>query len=382
MTETTTTTTTGDLELRREPAALARPNLDREVTDSWVDVIRPVVSLSEHVASTSFVPKGLRDNAPAVAAAILHGRELGLPPMTSLAQTHVIEGKPTLSAEGLRALVLAAGHDVEVTETTGSRCTMRGRRRGSSTWTEITWTIDQARAANLTNKDNWRRHPRQMLQARASSELCRLVFPDVCHGMGAAEELADELEGDGTAGASTEQPSTAVSRTPRQQRRTTTPRQVAPAPAPSTSAAPLEVDVPMPDAPAPSGPAGDADPGPEDGAEGTGQAALTDEQVVEQAAAEAPERDEPAQVVEHTAPKVTPAQLRMLGVTWGKLGVGDDDRRNYTEALIGRRLEGGTTKDLTKREATRLIDQLVKVETLDQLDDLVTAALTAQGAES
>ncbi|WP_375425966.1 hypothetical protein [uncultured Friedmanniella sp.] len=367
-----------DLELR-PPAALARPNLDREITDSWTSVIGSVVKLSEHVAATDFVPKGLRDNAPAVAAAILHGRELGLPPMTSLAQTYMVQGRPTLSAEGLRALVLAAGHDIEVTTTTGATCTMRGRRRGRSTWTEVTWTIDMARAAGLTTKDTWKHHPRQMLQARTSAELCRLVFPDVCHGMGAAEELQDEPTDDQAPGSAEETPKTTVSRATR--------RSTAKAPAPSgepvavsTPAPPLEVDIPLPDAPGPSGPdAPSPAPGPELEEPAQEQ---TDQQVVDQAAAEAPERDQSAQVIPYSAPKVTASQLRMLGVTWKKLGVTEDeDRRNSTEALVGRVLEGGTTKDLTSREASRLIDQLTKLTGPDQLDDLITKALSERGEQ-
>lgn len=371
------TDTSTEIAIRPEPAALARPNLDREITDSWVDVIRPITILAQQIAETSFVPKGLRGDAPATAAAILHGRELGLPPMTSLAGIHMIEGKPSVAAEILRSLVLAAGHEIEVEETTSARCVLRGRRRGTERWTRVEWTIDQARAAGLTSKDNWRKHPRTMLQARASSELCRLVFPDVCHGMGAAEELQDDAD-TGDSAPAAEQPKTTVSRA----RRSTTPAPKAPARsgetgAPSTPTTPLEVEIPMPDAPAPSGPAGNVGPGPEDGQHAT----PTDQQVVDQAAAEAPERDQPADVVPYGAPRVTQAQLRMLGVTWSKLGVGDDDRRNYTEALIGRTLEGGTTKDLTKREATKLIDQVANVTNLDQLDDLITEALQAQGAQ-
>ena len=134
----------------------------------------------------------------------------------------------------------------------------------------------------------------------------------------------------------------------------------------------------MPDAPAPSGPVG-ASPGPE--VDVPLPPEPSDAEVVAQAAAEAPEREQPAEVVEHSAPKVSPAQLRMLGVTWSKLGIGDADRRNYTEALVGRVLEGGTTKDLTKREATRLIDQLAKLENADQLDDLITRTLAERGAQ-
>lgn len=160
-------------------------------TDSWIPVLADVAQLATRIAETDFVPKGLRGSIPAVAAAILYGREVGLPPMTALTQTHVIEGKPAMSAEAMRAMVLAAGHDLITDETTGALCTMRARRRGTEHWTPLTWTIDMARAAGVANKNVWKSYPRQMLQARCTTELVRLVFPDVIHGFRSVEELED-----------------------------------------------------------------------------------------------------------------------------------------------------------------------------------------------
>ena len=177
--------------------ALVQPAQTREVartdTDSWTNIFGNVVELARGIAETEFVPRGLRGSIPATTAAILYGREVGLPPMTALNQTHVIEGKPSMAAEAMRAMVLAAGHEIEVLESTGGVCRMRARRRGSERWTpEVVWTIDMARAANLTNKPNWKNHPRRMLQARASSELCELHFPDVVLGFKSIEEMERE----------------------------------------------------------------------------------------------------------------------------------------------------------------------------------------------
>ena len=412
-----------ELELRGAAPVPARANIDRELTDSWVDVIRPITILAGQIAATTFVPAAFREDPAAVAAAILHGRELGLPPMTALALTDPIKGKPTIKAEGGRALVLAAGHDLETTETTSSRCVMRGKRRGQTKWTEITWTLDQARLAGLTTKDTWRAYPRAMLQARASAELLRLVFPDVLHGMGFAEESQDldDDAGDEVAPVGTP-PAAPAQRVGRATTRKTTPAKPPAAPllsgelgaVPSTPPAPLEVDVPLPDAPGPSG-AGDPLPAPEAGTSGAvdvvesagsvARQALeehmeerypsdqddavtarelraqlagpqTDQEVVDQAAADAPERDQPAEVVYlGGGPKVSAAQLRMLGALWSGLKVGDEDRRAYTETLIGHDLEAGTTKSLTKREATFLIDGLNKIKTVEQLEDAIASRI-------
>ena len=164
-------------------------------TDSWTYVVAEVAKLAQHIAGTEFVPKGLRGNAPAVCAAILYGREVGLPPMTSLRDIYVTNGRPAMYAEAMRGLVLAAGHDIEVTESTGAVCTMRSRRKGRTEWTApVSWNLDMARAAGLlpAKPDSaWNHYPRQMLVARCTAELCRRDFPDVIHGMTTVEEVDD-----------------------------------------------------------------------------------------------------------------------------------------------------------------------------------------------
>ncbi len=158
-------------------------------------LLGPLMDLAERVANTEFVPKDLRRRPEAVLAALMTGAERGLGPMESLRSIHVIEGKPSFSAEALRALVLAAGHEIQIVENTAQKATLLGRRRGAQEWSPpFTWTIDRARRANLVNKDNWRKYPEDMLLARASTALCRAVFPDVVAGLSAVEEADDVTE--------------------------------------------------------------------------------------------------------------------------------------------------------------------------------------------
>lgn len=170
------------------PAEVGRADLLDTATDSWVASVADVVKLAGYICDTDFVPNGFRGSAPATAAAILYGREIGVGPLTALQTLHVVHGRVGMAAELMRARVLAAGHDVEVVESTAAVCRMRGRRRGSQTWTEVAWSKGDAATAGLRG-DNWTKYPRAMLVARASAELCRLVFPDVTHGMSATEEL-------------------------------------------------------------------------------------------------------------------------------------------------------------------------------------------------
>lgn len=157
------------------------------------DVIRESWTLAAKISDTDFVPKAFRKKPEAVMAALLTGRELGLGPMTALQRIHVIEGKAGLDAQGMRALALSHGHDLWIIESTPDKCTVGGRRRGSEHEQTVTWTIQEARTAGLAGKGNWKGYPRQMLQARATAEMCRLIAADALGGMAySSEELEDE----------------------------------------------------------------------------------------------------------------------------------------------------------------------------------------------
>ena len=90
---------------------------------SWVELMAPAAELAKAVATTDFVPRGMRNNPAAITAAILYGDEVGVGPMQSLAKISVIDGRPFVAAETQRALVLAAGHELWVDELTNTRAT-------------------------------------------------------------------------------------------------------------------------------------------------------------------------------------------------------------------------------------------------------------------
>ena len=156
---------------------------------AWITLMPAAAELAKQVANTEFVPKSLRGNPGAIAACVLYGDELGIGPMQALAKISVIEGRPTLSAEAQRALILAAGHDMWVVESSNTKVTIAGRRSNSDNVSTVTWTMDDAKRAGLAGRQNWRTYPRQMLTARATAELARLIFADAVGGLLATEEL-------------------------------------------------------------------------------------------------------------------------------------------------------------------------------------------------
>lgn len=359
------------------PAAAApmieRRDLRSEVTDSWTDILEQVAILSTKIAQTDFVPDAYRGKPGQIAATILYGRELGLPPMTALATTHPIHGKPSTSAEGMRALVLQAGHAIEFVESSTSRCVIRGRRRDEEEWQTVTWTLDDVRAAKIRNP-NYGSYPRQMLQARATAELCRLKFADVIHGLRAAEELSDEIDTVTAAPAEAATPTSTVQRKRGRPRKTAAKKPEAEnaeeeAPQPERKRAPLRDR--STDAPAQDGPTV------EERQREIRDLADERRRLIEQAGdLNAVMAEQPARTQDHRPPAegVTAGQRASVMMHFARLDLAAerDERLWWVNRLL--RLEPGTiksTNELTQDQAVELISHLEHLRDRAQLDALL-----------
>lgn len=185
----------------------------------WAAELDAAGRIAAVLCGTEFVPRGLRGNVEATAAAILTGREIGLAPMNALSNIFIVQGKPALYARTMVALVLSHGHEIERTAATEQAVTVRARRRGSANWTEFTWTIQRAQKAGYTSNKLYSQDPTAMLTAKAQTEACRTMFADVLSGMAATS--VEEINLDGDTGTPTP---AAVESKPRTVKRKTQPR--------------------------------------------------------------------------------------------------------------------------------------------------------------
>jgi hypothetical protein len=263
--------------------------------------------LAEGVAGTNFVPKALRGKTYEVAACILSGRELGVGPMEALQKIHVVDGKPTLSAELMRSLVLRAGHVIEFRTLTDSKVVIAGRRAGSESWTEVTWTTADAARIGVGGKDVWKKYPRQMLAARATSELCRLIFPDALAGLSYTPEEIEDLD-------------------------SPAPTTIARASSPGRGSATVRR---------------------------TPKSEPTDEDSLDEAAADVEAEIVEAEVIETSSDVegITDTQTKRLGALMREVGItGREGAIAYCVDVIRRPIE--SRNELTKEEASRVIDAL------------------------
>ena len=173
---------------------LVRNELDALTIAAQVEQLK---SLGAMLVASRLLPDAIKTPEMAVGI-VLKGRELGTPPMVSLSHIHMVNGKPTLSAELMMSMALQASHDVWLAESTAERATVKGVRKGSSREQSLTFTMDEAKQAGVTGKQVWRQYPAAMLRARAISAFMRMAMPDVLMGASyTAEELGANVDGDG-----------------------------------------------------------------------------------------------------------------------------------------------------------------------------------------
>jgi hypothetical protein len=282
----------------------------------WAKEADAAYQLAQRLTTTTFCPESFRGKPADAAAAMLAGGALGLSPLAALGAFDVISGRAAARAITLRALVQSKGHEMVLVESTNTRCRMKGKRAGSNEWQTVTWTMDRARDLGLTGKKNWKEQPQAMLQARATSELARLIAADAILGIGGgltAEELSD---GSTTITATTvEEPAPVESGWPVGTRRMSRPKK-------------------------------DTDPDPDP--------------------VQDPPEAEPEAPTDEPEP-ITPAQLKKLHTLLTKQGITDRaDGLAFYQTILDREVE--SSKDLTKAEANRIIDALERADRIIDID--------------
>ena len=131
-------------------------------------------------------------------ARMVAGRELGLSMMQSLRGVYLVEGRPSLDASLMQAIAeqQTECEYFECVESTDRVATYVTKKRGRPEQ-RYSFSIEDAQRAGLLDrgkdpsKNNWNKHPRDMLRARAKSGLARMAYPGALFGMYSREELAD-----------------------------------------------------------------------------------------------------------------------------------------------------------------------------------------------
>lgn len=162
----------------------------------WARQLEPTDSRSAYglakvvVGSRMFSAYGTPEAAMLV---IMAGREFGLGAMAALRSFHIVEGKPTMSAQAMMARCLEHP-SCKMFRVVRAKCsnelaTVEVQRHGWSEPETYTWGIEDAKRAGLASRPNWSKYPREMLINRCIAEAARFVWPEVMAGVYSPEEF-------------------------------------------------------------------------------------------------------------------------------------------------------------------------------------------------
>ncbi len=154
------------------------------------------IEYARFLAKAELLPKAFRDQPANILFAAEYGELLGLHPMAAITGINIIDGKPSISAGLISALVRRAGHKLRVKgDATSAFCQIiRADDPGFVYSSE--WDMERAKTANLLHKSNWQHYPAAMLKARAVSECARDACQEVLLGIAyTPDELGADDDG-------------------------------------------------------------------------------------------------------------------------------------------------------------------------------------------
>jgi hypothetical protein len=290
------------------------------------------IQFAKALAASDLLPRQYRGNPANLLFALEYAEALRVSPINAITSIHVIEGKPSASADLIAALVRRAGHKLRVTGDDEHAVAQIIRADDPGFVFEVVWTLKRAQLAGLTGKGVWKQYPAAMLRSRAITEVARAAASDALFGIVyTPEELGAPVQDDYEL-----------------------PQRAQPRPVDVTETVELPPDVvaeyratpPVGDSPPPpqESPRRDDEPSPD-----TLPIPLEEEQPV---------------VDDDGEPLATREQVRLLQVLFVKAGVrGAEARHRYLSHWLERPIE--STNDCTVTEASATIERLQRQVELD-----------------
>lgn len=160
--------------------------------------LRDKLVYAEKLSQSGLLPKQYRMQPANLLFALEYADALGVSPIHAITSIHVIEGKPSASADLIASLVRRAGHRLRITgDDTHAEATILRADDPDFPFT-VRWDLSRARTAGLAGKSVWKQYPAAMLRSRAITEVARMAAPDALFGVVyTPEELGAEVDADG-----------------------------------------------------------------------------------------------------------------------------------------------------------------------------------------
>jgi hypothetical protein len=111
-------------------------------------------------------------------------------PAIAAQEYDIIKGRPALKSQATLARFQAAGGTIRWITRDDTKATANFTHPKGGELT-VTWTIERAKKAGLTGKDNWQQYPAQMLSSRVVAEGVRAIYPACLSGFYTSDEVQD-----------------------------------------------------------------------------------------------------------------------------------------------------------------------------------------------
>ena len=172
--------------------------MSNELARTQGNTLEGKMKYAQALATSSLLPRSYQRQPGNLLFALEYADALGVSPIHAITSIHVIEGKPTASADLIAALIRKAGHKLRVTgdDTKAKAVLIRSDDPDFEFVAE--WDMGKARAAGLAGKGVWKSYPGAMLRSRAITEVARMGAPDALYGViYTPEELGATVDAEG-----------------------------------------------------------------------------------------------------------------------------------------------------------------------------------------
>jgi hypothetical protein len=186
----------GKLEVVEKPKQTEEVAIVPEIVETPVPTVRASESLQLALVAKKLWQSGLFPNVRSEAGAfaiVQYGREMSVPPMTSLQNISIIQGKPAINGNLMLSLALKAGVRVEQVESDDKHCILDFTRKGYPSITAGFNEADAKQAGLIRSGSGYTKYPIDMYYWRAIARGLRRIAPDVTVGLYTVEEMTDGM---------------------------------------------------------------------------------------------------------------------------------------------------------------------------------------------
>lgn len=165
-----------------------------EIVKAEGNTLATKMQYAQAMAGSSLLPRDYQGKPANLLFALEYADALGIAPIHAITSIHVINGKPSASADLIAASVRRAGHKLRVTGDDTYAEAVLIRQDDPDFEYVARWDMAKAKQANL-NTATWKAYPAAMLRSRAITEVARMGASDALYGvLHSPEELGAEVD--------------------------------------------------------------------------------------------------------------------------------------------------------------------------------------------